>query len=206
MIEVFAKGIAVGFAIAVPVGPIGLLCIRRSMAQGRWAGLATGLGAAAADGTYGLLVAAGVAATGVLVTYTSEMQLFGGILIALIGLLTARSFLRPRPVAANLQAATLVRAFGSTYVLTLSNPMTIIAFTGMIAGIGATTAGASQAAPFWLVLGVFLGSALWWLILVQLALWARKRMTGDWLRWLDLIAGAALVIWGAVLAFGALQA
>ena len=203
MFEVFLKGLAVGFAIAVPVGPIGLLCIRRSMTEGRAAGLATGLGAAAADGTYGFLVAAGVAASGLLLSYTTEMQLFGGLLIAVLGVLSARAFFQPRPEAAALAPSrNIASAFGTTYLLTLSNPMTIIAFTGMIAGLGAA-AGAGGQAAYVLVLGVFLGSALWWLILVQLALWARKRLTGNALKWLDLLAGSALILWGLQLALTA---
>lgn len=203
MFDVFTQGLAVGFAIAVPVGPIGLLCIQRSMAEGRATGVATGMGAAAADGTYGFLVAAGVSATGLLVNYATQMQLFGGLLIAALGLMTARAFFLPRPEVADLPPSkTVASAFGTTYLLTLSNPMTIIAFTGMIAGLGAA-AGGGGASAYLLVAGVFLGSALWWLILVQLALWARARLTGGALKWLDLLAGTVLVLWGLRLAMGA---
>ena len=94
------------------------------------------------------------------------MQLFGGLLIAVLGVLSARAFFQPRPKAAALAPSrTIASAFGTTYLLTLSNPMTIIAFTGMIAGLGAAAGTGGQAA-YVLVLGVFLGSALWWLILV----------------------------------------
>ncbi len=203
MFDVFFQGLAVGVAIAVPVGPIGLLCIRRSMAEGRATGVATGMGAAAADGTYGFLVAAGVSATGLLVSYANQMQLFGGLLIAALGLMTARAFFLPRAEVADLPPSkTVASAFGTTYLLTLSNPMTIIAFTGMIAGLGAA-AGGGGASAYLLVSGVFLGSALWWLILVQLALWARSRLTGGALKWLDLLAGTVLVLWGLRLALGA---
>ncbi|MGR1582750.1 LysE family translocator [Thalassobius sp. S69A] len=206
MIEVFAKGIAAGLAIAAPVGPIGLLCIRRSMNQGRAAGLATGMGAATADGTYGMLVALGFAATGVLLSYAPQMQVFGGLLITYLGLRTLRGFLTKRhtpepPIA---RPRSVASAFGTTYLLTLSNPATILAFAGMVAGLGGAAASGPNA-PYVLVIGVFLGSALWWLFLVQLSLWARTRMTARSLRWLDVLAGSALVIWGIALAFGPLQ-
>lgn len=204
MLEVFLKGLGIGLAIAAPVGPIGLLCIRRSVAQGRAAGLATGFGAAAADGTYGLLVAAGVSATGLLTRYATPMQLFGGLLIAWLGLMTLRGFFAERPEeAAAPPAKSVLGAFGSTYLLTLSNPATILAFTGMIAALGAAAGNAPHAA-YWLVIGVFLGSALWWLILVHAALWARAKIAADTLRWLDLIAGTILIVWGLSLAIGAI--
>lgn len=203
MFDTLLKGFAMGFAIAVPVGPIGLLCIRRSLRDGRAAGLATGLGAATADGTYGLLVALGVSATGMLIHYAPQMQLIGGTLIVLIGLLTLRSFFQPRPEAAPLPAGSLPGTFASTYLLTLSNPMTILLFTGMIAGLGAA-AGGSTGSALTLVLGVFLGSAAWWLILVQLSLWAGKALRASALRWLDLLAGSVLCYWGLNLALAAL--
>ncbi|MDX1780695.1 MAG: LysE family transporter [Thalassovita sp.] len=205
MLEIFLKGLGIGIAIAAPVGPIGLLCIRRSVAEGRAAGLATGFGAAAADGTYGLLVAAGISATGLLSRYTTPMQVFGGILIAWLGLMTLRGFFAASTAETVAPPArSVLNAFGTTYLLTLSNPATILAFAGMVAGVGATAAGAPHAA-YWLVLGVLLGSALWWLILVHVALWARARIARDTLRWLDLLAGTILTAWGISLALGAIS-
>lgn len=194
--EVLLTGLLAGVAIAAPVGPIGLLCIRRSMVAGRGAGLATGLGAAAADGTYGLAVATGIAASGLIAHYGDQMQIFGGVLLLLIGLNTARGFWRARPNAvASSGGGRLISAFASTYLLTLSNPMTMLAFVAMIAGLG-QAAGSHTFAPIVLVVGVFLGSALWWLFLVQLALWARQRINGNALRWLDLLSGSAISLWG----------
>ncbi|WP_319824659.1 LysE family transporter [Thalassovita sp.] len=207
MLDVFLKGLGVGLAIAAPVGPIGLLCIRRSLTEGRTAGLATGLGAAAADGTYGLLVAAGFTATGLLTQYAPQMQLFGGVLIAWLGLMTLRGFLkrdRGAAGAAGPAAGSVAGAFGTTYLLTLSNPTTILAFAGMVAGLGAAASGQGNAA-YVLVLGVFFGSALWWLFLVHAALWAKSRIATTTLRWLDLFAGSVLMAWGVSLAIGALR-
>jgi len=202
VLEVFLKGLGVGLAIAAPVGPIGLLCIRRSVAQGRAAGLATGFGAAAADGTYGVLVAVGFAATGLLVSYAPQMQFFGGFLIIWLGVMTLRGFLTKSDgsrAADGPPARSVLGAFGSTYLLTLSNPATILAFTGMVAGLGGAAASGANAA-YVLVLGVFLGSALWWLFLVHAALWAKERIADTALRWLDLIAGLVLILWGASIA------
>ncbi len=197
MWDVFLKAVGMGLAVAAPVGPIGLLCIRRSLSDGRAAGLATGMGAASADATYGLLVASGFAATGLL-SYEMPMAVGGGALLMLLGLFSLRSFFRATApsAAAAPRSRALLPAYLSTYLLTLSNPMTILVFVGMVAGLGAIAA-ADPLAPYWLVIGVFVGSALWWMILVQLSLWAKNRMTPAVTRWFDAVSGAVLVVWGA---------
>ncbi|SEN50029.1 putative LysE/RhtB family amino acid efflux pump [Gemmobacter aquatilis] len=201
----FLNATVMGFAIAAPVGPIGLLCIRRSLADGRAAGLATGLGAAAADASYGLAVALGFAATGLL-AYAQPMQVLGGLLLIWLGSGPLRAFFAP-PRTPRIEGAgggatgiATLRAFTGTYLLTLSNPATILAFLGMVAALGAEAA----AGPVWLVAGLFCGSALWWLILVHLALFAGRWLTPQALRWIDLGSGLVLVGWGAGLVLKAL--
>ncbi|SFC05800.1 LysE family translocator [Tropicimonas isoalkanivorans] len=201
MIPVLLKGMGVGFAIAAPVGPIGVLCIRRTLARGRAAGLATGLGAATADAVYGLLVAAGFTATGVLMDYSRPMAISGGFLMALLGVLSLRGYWAARHAPAP-PAATggrpyrgLTAAWATTFVLTLSNPTTILAFIGMVAALGSAASGAALA-PYVLVFGVFAGSATWWLLLVHMASYAGARVNADALRWLDLASGSLLLAWG----------
>ena len=187
------SGIAVGFAVAMPVGPIGVLCIKRSLKEGVFAGLATGLGAATADASYGLLVALGVSFSGLL-AQAEALQLGGGILIVLLGFNSLRGFFKPLPTA-EAPSRGLLAAWLGTYLLTLTNPMTILAFVGLIAGLGT----ASAAGPFMLVLGVFLGSLLWWMILVQGVLLVKSRLPMAALRWLDVVSGMVLVAWGAAI-------
>lgn len=205
MIAVFLNGLGMGVAVAAPVGPIGLLCIKRTLTRGWVNGLATGLGVASADATYGLMVAAGLAATGLLLAWAIPLQLGGGLLIAMLGLLALRSFLRPAPArgAETGSARGHLAAFASAYGLTLSNPMTILAFAGLVAGLGATAA-ATPGAAYVLVAGVFSGSALWWLLLASSAGLARTRMTAAVTRWLDLVSGLVLLIWGLWIACGTL--
>lgn len=207
MIEILLKGVGVGVAVAAPVGPIGLLCIKRTLAEGRASGMASGLGAASADAVYGFMVAAGLAATGVLVSYAEPMELFGGMLIAILGALSIRAFLTGAEADAKpadtKRPSGLIPAFATTFALTISNPMTILAFVALVAGIGASAA-ASPWAAYMLVLGVFAGSALWWLFLVAVASKARSRITPGATRWLDLISGLVLLIWGGWIAWGAL--
>jgi len=191
-VSALLSGIAVGFAVAMPVGPIGVLCIKRSLKDGWQAGLATGLGAATADANYGVLVALGLSFSGLL-AQAEALQFGGGLLIIALGLMGLRGFFFPKPKAVLAPPNRgLLGAWFSTYLLTLANPMTILAFVGLIAGLGA----ASASGPYWLVLGVFIGSLLWWLILVQGILLLKSKLPEGALRWLDFVSGMVLLLWG----------
>lgn len=202
MLEVLFKGLAIGVAVAAPVGPIGLLCIKRTLTRGWATGFTTGLGVASADATYGVMVAAGLAVTGVLVAFATPMQIAGGLMIALLGLMSLRSFWNghagERPAEAPARGG-LGGAYLSGYMLTLSNPMTILAFTALVAGLGAG-ADLGAAAPYWLVAGIFAGSAAWWAFLATAASLARSRLTPSVTRWLDLASGLVLLVWGMKIA------
>ena len=183
-----------------------MLCIKRTLAEGKTSGLASGLGAASADAIYGFLVAAGLATTGILVNYSEPMEFFGGMLIMLLGALSILTFMKGTNIeikAANAKKSKgLVSAYATTFVLTISNPMTILAFVALVAGIGASEAN-NPGAAYILVLGVFIGSALWWLFLVTLASTASSRITPKATRWFDLISGLILVAWGGWIVSGA---
>ena len=186
------SGIAVGFAVAMPVGPIGVLCIKRSLKDGIRFGLATGLGAATADASYGLLVALGLGLSGLL-AYVVPLKIGGGVLIMALGLLGLHSFFKPGPKAEiSSPKGGLLAAWLNTFLLTLTNPMTILAFVGLIAALGT----ASAAGPYLLVFGVFIGSLLWWVILVGGATLLKHRLPSVALRWLDFASGMVLVLWG----------
>lgn len=186
------SGVAVGFAVAMPVGPIGVLCIKRSLKDGSAAGLATGLGAASADASYGLLVALGLGLSG-LMDYAYPLQIGGGVLIFLLGIMGLRGFFFSKPgVELEVPKGGLLAAWFSAYLLTLTNPITIFAFVGLIAALGT----ASVSGPYWLVLGVFIGSSLWWLILVLGVSLLKSKLPEQALRWLDLVSGMVLVLWG----------
>lgn len=202
--EILIKGLVMGLAVAAPVGPIGLLCIRRTLSDGRGAGLASGLGAASADAVYGLAVAMGLAATGILTDHARPMQILGGLLLAWLGISALRKARRPAPAAAPAPATAahrLVPAFVTTFALTLANPMTILTFLGMVASLG-QTASLTPLAPYWLVAGVFAGSALWWLFLVSLAHATRRRLGPALTRGFDIGSGAILLVWGLWVASG----
>jgi threonine/homoserine/homoserine lactone efflux protein len=208
MMELLIKGIAFGFAVAAPVGPIGLLCIKRTLDHGRAAGLASGFGAATADAVYGMIVATGLAITGLLVSYAVPLKIGGGFLLACLGLISLYSFgskSKGNTSAPDASPAKhVLSAFSTTFVLTLSNPMTILTFIALISGIGAS-ASALPGTAYRLVLGVFIGSALWWLLLVQGTLFARSKIKLSVLRYVDLLSGLILLVWSMWITADALK-
>jgi threonine/homoserine/homoserine lactone efflux protein len=191
------RGLALGFAIAAPVGPIGVLCIRRTLAEGQLTGLATGLGAATADMTYAGIAAFGVASVSqLLVGQHTPIRLIGGGFLLCLGV---RTFLtdpasQPPPIG----SGGLLRAFGSTFLLTLSNPLTILSFAAVFAGVGVLSDVRDRAAAAWIVVGVFLGSALWWLILSGAVSVFRARINPGGMRWVNRGAGVLIAGFGAL--------
>lgn len=195
MVTSFGKGLLLGFSIAAPVGPIGLLCIRRSVAQGRLVGFISGLGAATADVCYGALAALGLTAvTQALVHQQIWLQLGGGIFLVYLGVGSMRS--RPPGASTSSNATkTLGGAYGSTLALTLTNPMTILSFVGIFAGLGlGATTGPAYAALT--IAGVFFGSAFWWLLLSTTAAWLGGRLQQGGLRVISLLSGAIIIGFG----------
>lgn len=187
------KGLILGFSIAAPLGPIGLLCIKRTLEGGRWHGVLSGLGAASADAVYGSLAAFGLAA--LLEHYTwiqTWTQILGGLFIIYLGVRFALAKEATRAAGDDSQANSLGKVWVTTFLLTLSNPVTIFAFLGMFAGAGVQ----STSSAIWLVLGIFSGSMLWWLLLAQITHWLGKRMSPKVLLWVNRLAGLALIGFG----------
>ena len=190
----FLKGLAIGFSIAAPVGPIGILCIRRSLAHGFAIGLATGLGAAVADAMYGCVAAFGLTAIS---TFLVRQQLWlgfiGGAFLCYLG---ARTFIsRPSEESRETTSTGLFASFASTLFLTLTNPMTILSFLAVFAGLGLGNSPSYGAATV-LVGGVFVGSALWWLILSAGVSIFRSRITTGTMRWINRFSGALILGFG----------
>ena len=190
-ITLLIRGLVIGFSIAAPVGPIGLLCIRRTLAGGRVVGLVSGLGAATADAFYGCIAGFGITAvSGLLLDYQGWIRLIGGLFLCYLGVKTFAA--APAERAASVAASTLIRAYTSTLVLTLSNPTTILSFAAIFAGLGAGTARGDYGAAILIVLGVFLGSAAWWLLLSSGAGALRARVTPTMLVWVNRLSGSLI--------------
>jgi threonine/homoserine/homoserine lactone efflux protein len=192
-IESLRRGIVIGFAIAAPVGPIGVLVIQRSL-TGAVVGLSTGLGAATADAVYALVAGLATAFVAKLLSAESLLELAGGVALLVLGYRTATANARAVDTAPA-RAVGAARAFSETVLLTLANPATILSFAAVAASLGLDQAG--HAAVFGA--GVFAGSAAWWLLLVAGVRLASRRLTPRGLRTLH-VASACIIAGFGVLA------
>jgi len=194
----FIKGVIVGLSIAVPVGPIGILCIRRTLTQGRMIGFLSGLGAATADAFYGAIAGFGVTfLSNLLVGNQTGLRLIGGGLLCIIGVRTFLS--KPAEQETPTQGETRWGAYLSTSILTLTNPMTIIFFAAVFAGLGVGSDHYLSAGI--LVSGVFLGSASWWLVLSAFTGLLRGMFNVHRRQWLNRISGLIIIGFGLVAFF-----
>ncbi len=189
---VFSKGLIIGFLIAAPVGPIGILCARRTLTEGRRAGFASGLGAATADAIYGFVAAFGLTiVSNLIVEHQSELRAVGGLLLCILGV---RTYLadprRDSPVKKS--GRVYAGMYTSTFFLTLTNPLTIFSLAAVFAGFGLAETRGSLLSAMVLIAGVFLGSGLWWLILIGAVSLFRNRFDNRMLEWVNKIAGIVI--------------
>ena len=189
------RGLVIGFSIAAPVGPIGVLCIRRTLADGRYAGFLSGLGAASADALYGCVAAFGLTSvSGFLVDQQLLLRLVGGAFLLYLGFMIFRE--RPAEWQAAISGTSyggLARAYSSTFLLTITNPLTILSFAAIFAGLGLIESAGYVLATV-LVLGAFSGSTLWWLLLSGGVSLFRLRLGFGTLRWVNRASG--MIIFG----------
>ncbi len=189
------KGILLGFSIAAPVGPIGVLCIRRTLANGIKNGFLSGLGAATADAIYGLLAVLGISVVSIfLLEYQSYLRMIGGIFLLYLGYTTFKA--RPAEVSANASEEELLGAYGSTLLLTITNPMTIMSFAAIFAGLGVGAANESYLSSLFLVIGVFIGSMLWWLFLSGMVNMLRHKFDQKRLKLVNQLSGLVITLFG----------
>jgi threonine/homoserine/homoserine lactone efflux protein len=193
--SLFIKGLIIGFSIAAPVGPIGILCIQRTLSDGNAQGLVTGLGAATADAIYGFIAAFGLTLiSDFLVDQSFWFRLFGGLFLCYLGI---RAFSKkPSPQSISLANSTALSAYGTTFFLTLTNPMTILFFAGIFAGLGVVSESAHYASAGLMVIGVFLGSAAWWLILSGITGIFRHKISEGKLALVNKISGVIILAFG----------
>ena len=188
------KGVALGLAIAAPLGPIGTLCINRTLQRGFWAGVAGGLGTAFADCLYAGLAAAGFAAFSAwLADLDAPLRLFGGLAMLWLGWRSMRPQ-RPRP-AAEIGARDLLGTVAATFLLTIANPATILSFAIFFAGLGLADT-EDGLARLVVVAGVFLGSLVWWGILAGTVAYVRHRLPPRFILWIGRGSGAVIMAFG----------
>src|SRR5258708_10022116 len=192
----FLKGIAVGLVIAVPVGPVGVLCIRRTIFEGRLFGFLSGLGAATADTIFGIIAGFGLTVVSdLLLGYQEWMRAAGGLFLVYIGISPLRKRV-VRPEKPEKSAENLLSAYLSTFVLTITNPLTILAFLGIFAGVGFTGDAATLRRAAILVAGVLAGASVWWIGISLGAGLFRKAFRERHLVLLNRISGSLLALSG----------
>jgi threonine/homoserine/homoserine lactone efflux protein len=190
------RGMLIGLSVAAVVGPISVLCMQRTVQRGFLYGVISGLGVATADGLYGCVAGFGLT---VVASFLVHQQVWirgvGGVFLIYLGI---RSLLtKPAERAANAEnASSFVGAYVSTLLLTLTNPLTILSFAAIFAGIGVGSGNNNVLTALLVVSGVFLGSALWWLLLTGGVNLLRNRFTSRWLLWINRISGGVIAIFG----------
>jgi threonine/homoserine/homoserine lactone efflux protein len=191
----FIKGFIIGFSIAAPVGPIGILCIQRTLSAGNLQGLVTGLGAATADAIYGFIAAFGLTfISNFLVAQSVWFRLIGGLFLCYLGI---KAFLsKPQDPVLSLGNRTIFSAYGTTFFLTLTNPMTILFFAGVFAGLGMVSESIAYTSAGLMVMGVFIGSASWWLLLSGATSILRNKINDHKLAWINKISGLVILVFG----------
>ncbi len=191
------SGLLIGFSVAAPVGPIGVLCIRRTLAEGPLHGLVSGLGAATADALYGCIAAFGLTfISNMLVQQQMGLRVIGGSFLCVLGVRTILA--KPSEKQTNGKKLGLAGAYGSTFLLTLTNPVTILSFAAVFASLGTGSNSGDYGSAALLVLTVFIGSASWWLILSGVVSLFRAKATPRVLQWINRISGTIIFGFGLI--------
>ena len=194
----FLKGFIIGFLINAPVGPIGILCIRRSFAEGRILGFVSGLGVATVDAIYGVVAAFGLTfISNVLIHQQLWIRLLGGFLLLGLGMKIYRA--RPGQEVALPTATGLLSAYVSTFFVTLTNPVTFLSIAAIFAGLGIPKMYGTHTPIIALVFGLFIGSTLWWLLVSHSIHFFHGKLPHHGLKWVNATSGLLIVGFGLVI-------
>jgi threonine/homoserine/homoserine lactone efflux protein len=195
----FIRGLLIGLSIAATIGPMSFLCIQRTLNKGQLYGLVSGLGIATADGVYGSIAAFGLTLiTNFLVSEQIWIRLIGGLFLIYLGIKTILTKPAERAAVLKAKSTSYFGAYTSTFLLTLTNPLTILSFTAIFAGIGVGSASKSILSATAVVIGVFTGSTLWWISLTSGISLLDKKITSQWLLWINRISSSIITLFGMV--------
>lgn len=196
----FFSGVLVGFLVALPVGAVAMICINRTLQFGEKSGYYSGLGAAVADMVYGLIAIYGLTAiSGKLVDNQPVLNLAGGLCIIFIGVKMMSKKKYPSEQSIPVDHETNLKDFITTFLVTLSNPMTLIAFIAALSNIHSLFNEINFLKSTIIVSGIFFGSLLWWLILVNLALRFKKYISNTYIYRINIGSGFIISCFGLYL-------
>lgn len=200
-LSLLLKGLILGFSIAAPVGPIGIICIRRTISDGRLSGLAAGLGAASADAIYGSVAGFGITfISDFLVSQQVFLSLIGGSFLCYLGIITFRK--QPAKLTGDPSYKSNSSIYLTTFFLTLTNPMTILSFAAIFSGLGLIGASSNYSSALLLISGVFLGSAFWWVLLSTITGSFRSKFDIASMLWVNRISGLIIFFFGIYTLYG----
>ena len=196
-INLLLRGLVLGLAIAAPVGPIGILCIRQTLVFGWLRGFICGLGAATADAMYGCIAGFGLTfITDLMIEQQIWLRLMGGVFLCYLGV---KNFIAPIQLdTIQIKDIKLFGVYISTLLLTLSNPATILTFAAIFSGIGLTSIQRNYCSAIILVTGVFLGSGLWWLFLSSTMMLLKAKLTLTNFKFINQISGLVITAFGLI--------
>lgn len=194
-LELFLKGLLAGVCVAVPVGPIGIICIQRTLAKGREHGLVSGLGAATADAIWAFIAASGMIFIHSFLNHNQKgLRILGALFLCFLGV---RTFLaHPHPSGRPLNGIGLLRAFTSVFFLALTSPATFVPMVMLFVSLRVTQLEGNMLHAAMLMSGVFLGSISWWLVLAVMMGWIHAKSDVNVLRWVNHIGGVILFAFG----------
>jgi threonine/homoserine/homoserine lactone efflux protein len=202
--SIFIKGFLIGLVVAAPLGPIGIICLQRTFAKGYLSGLFSGLGISTADAIYGAFAVFGATAlSGFLISQQFWLRLLGGMVVCGLGIRIYGQAACPK-MSAPANNKSCVGAYFSALILTLMNPALIISFAAIFAGLGIAYTNANPFSNLLLVIGVFLGSAIWWVFLSGMASHLKTQFTDAFIRKSNYISGALIAAFGVVFAVSAI--
>ncbi len=188
-------GLVVGFSASVPLGPIGVLCIQRTLNKGRLSGFISGLGAAMSDTIYAIIAGFSLSfIVGFIETQLLWIQIIGAVILISMGLKIYNTNPAEQLRRQKRNTKTLIQDFFSTFFITIANPLAIFLFLAFFAGLGVVAKEQTMFDQLALILGVFLGAATWWLILTSLISLFRSKINLRRLYWINKIAGGVIVV------------
>ena len=191
------KGLIVGLLVSIPLGPIGVLCIQRTLNKGRRSGFISGLGASSADAIFALIASLGLT---IVINFVREhqqyFQIAGGLIVLYIGFKIFSTNPVKQLKLQRMNKTMLSHDYMSVFLLTVSNPLAIMLFIGIMAAINVANESLSVFQVFFFLAGIFTGSASWWFLLAFLANRFRKRIRLRSIWWMNKITGTAVFIFG----------
>jgi len=193
--SIFIQGMIIGLTLAVPVGPIALMCIQRAVTDGRLHGIVSGIGVATADSFYAGVTFFGLTAiSGLIIAHQVSLRLAAGVVLILVGI---RIFLTmPAPLIVKTEHETYVKDYLSMVAIAIANPLTLIFFVAILPGFGVVFYENSVLSASEFVGGVFFGSTLWWIVLCGSIGSVRSRISAEHLRLINRISGMLIVCFG----------